>query len=37
MLLIHGVALREERFLAERFGDDFQAYRQRVGRYSPWL
>src|SRR5687768_13786794 len=29
MLLIHGVALREERFLAERFGDDFHSYCQR--------
>jgi protein-S-isoprenylcysteine O-methyltransferase Ste14 len=37
MLLIHGVALREELFLAELLGDFFQAYRQRVGRYSPWL
>jgi protein-S-isoprenylcysteine O-methyltransferase Ste14 len=37
MLLIHGVSLREERFLAVRFGDDFRAYCQRVGRYTPWL
>ena len=35
MLLIHGVALREERFLAERFGEAFQTYRRQVGRYSP--
>jgi protein-S-isoprenylcysteine O-methyltransferase Ste14 len=37
MLLIHGVALREERFLAKLFGDEVLAYRQRVGRYSPWI
>jgi protein-S-isoprenylcysteine O-methyltransferase Ste14 len=37
MLLIHGVALREERFLVERFGEDFRSYCQLVGRYSPWL
>ena len=37
MLLIHGVALREERFLAERFGETFQTYRRQVGRYSPWV
>jgi protein-S-isoprenylcysteine O-methyltransferase Ste14 len=36
MLLIHGVVLREERFLADRFGDEFQRYRRRVGRYFPW-
>ena len=35
MLLIHGIVLREERFLAERFGDDFRAYCRRVGRYLP--
>jgi protein-S-isoprenylcysteine O-methyltransferase Ste14 len=37
ILLIHGVSLREERFLADRFGDEFRDYCQRVGRYSPWL
>jgi protein-S-isoprenylcysteine O-methyltransferase Ste14 len=37
ILLIHGVSLREERFLADRFGDEFRAYCRRVGRYSPWL
>jgi protein-S-isoprenylcysteine O-methyltransferase Ste14 len=35
ILLIHGIALREERFLSGRFGEDFRAYRQRVGRYLP--
>ncbi|MEX2308179.1 MAG: isoprenylcysteine carboxylmethyltransferase family protein [Pirellulales bacterium] len=37
MLLIHGIIRREERFIAERFGDAFHAYRARVGRYSPWV
>jgi protein-S-isoprenylcysteine O-methyltransferase Ste14 len=35
VLLIHGIALREEQFLAERFGDDFRVYCRRVGRYLP--
>jgi protein-S-isoprenylcysteine O-methyltransferase Ste14 len=35
ILLLHGIILREERFLIEHFGDDFRAYCSRVGRYSP--
>jgi protein-S-isoprenylcysteine O-methyltransferase Ste14 len=35
--LLHGVILREERFLAARYGDAFREYCQRVGRYAPWL
>ncbi|HEY3394573.1 MAG TPA: isoprenylcysteine carboxylmethyltransferase family protein [Lacipirellulaceae bacterium] len=35
ILLLHGVILREERFLAGRFGDEFRDYCNRVGRYSP--
>lgn len=36
-LLLHGIVRREEQFLAERFGEAFSAYCQRVGRYSPWF
>ena len=32
-LLLHGVILREERFLAQRHGAAYEAYRARVGRY----
>lgn len=32
VLLIHGIILREERFLAERFGNEFREYVRRVGR-----
>jgi protein-S-isoprenylcysteine O-methyltransferase Ste14 len=35
--LVHGVVRREERFLTAQFGDAFQAYCTRVGRYSPWF
>jgi protein-S-isoprenylcysteine O-methyltransferase Ste14 len=35
MLMVDGIILREERFLAARFGEDFHAYCGRVGRYSP--
>jgi protein-S-isoprenylcysteine O-methyltransferase Ste14 len=34
VLLIHGIILREERFLTEKFGDAFRDYRQRVRRYG---
>jgi protein-S-isoprenylcysteine O-methyltransferase Ste14 len=36
VLFVHGIVLREERFLASRFGEEFRAYYQRVGRYLPW-
>ena len=35
ILLLHGIIRREERFLIEHFGDEFRAYCDRVGRYSP--
>ena len=35
-LLLHGIIRREERFLAAHFGDEFGAYCNRAGRYSPW-
>jgi protein-S-isoprenylcysteine O-methyltransferase Ste14 len=34
ILLIHGVVLREERFLTERYTVDFRDYRERVRRYG---
>lgn len=34
VLLIHGVVLREERFLDTQFGDAFHDYCQRVRRYG---
>lgn len=34
-LLVHGVILREERFLARQYGDSFVEYCRRVGRYGP--
>jgi protein-S-isoprenylcysteine O-methyltransferase Ste14 len=34
VLLIHGVVLREERFLEDQFGDSFREYRQQVRRYG---
>jgi protein-S-isoprenylcysteine O-methyltransferase Ste14 len=34
--LVHGIILREERFLAERYGEAFRGYCARVGRYCPW-
>ena len=34
VLLLHGIILREERFLAERFGEAFAEYCRRVGRYG---
>jgi protein-S-isoprenylcysteine O-methyltransferase Ste14 len=37
LLLVHGIIRREERFLAARYGEGFEAYRSRVGRYSPWV
>ena len=33
-LMIHGVVLREERFLARQYGAAFRDYCQRVGRYG---
>ena len=35
--IVHTVILREERFLAERFGDSFHNYCRQVGRYCPWI
>jgi protein-S-isoprenylcysteine O-methyltransferase Ste14 len=35
-LLLHMQILREERFLDERYGDEFREYCRRVGRYGPW-
>jgi protein-S-isoprenylcysteine O-methyltransferase Ste14 len=35
VLLVHGIVLREERFLREHYGDAFGAYRQSVRRYGP--
>jgi protein-S-isoprenylcysteine O-methyltransferase Ste14 len=37
VLFVHGIVLREERFLASRFGEEFRAYYRRVGRYLPWV
>jgi protein-S-isoprenylcysteine O-methyltransferase Ste14 len=34
VLLVHGVVVREERFLEQQFGDVFRDYRQRVRRYG---
>jgi protein-S-isoprenylcysteine O-methyltransferase Ste14 len=34
VLLVHGVVLREERFLEQRYGDAFREYCQRVRRYG---
>lgn len=34
VLLIHGIILREERFLTEQFGDEYRSYCQRVRRYG---
>lgn len=36
MSLLHVQTIREERFLARRFGSDFDAYQRRVGRYLSW-
>jgi protein-S-isoprenylcysteine O-methyltransferase Ste14 len=33
MVVYHLIVLGEEKFLAERFGDDYLKYRQRVRRY----
>lgn len=33
---LHVIILREERFLAGQFGQRYNAYRQRVGRYVSW-
>jgi protein-S-isoprenylcysteine O-methyltransferase Ste14 len=34
-LVLHfGVVLREERYLAARFGDDYRGYVERVPRYG---
>ena len=32
--LVHLQILREERFLASRYGEQYQTYRQRVRRYG---
>ena len=37
ILGLHGVVLLEERELAERFGEEYDAYRGRVPRYIPRL
>ena len=37
ILGLHGVVLLEERELAERFGEEYEAYRGRVPRYIPKL
>lgn len=34
---LHIQTLREEHFLAARYGDQYEQYRRQVGRYSPWL
>lgn len=34
--LLHGQILREERLLAGWYGERFDEYRRRVGRYGPW-
>jgi protein-S-isoprenylcysteine O-methyltransferase Ste14 len=36
MILLHVQILREERFLAARYGEEFHQYAHRVGRYAPW-
>jgi protein-S-isoprenylcysteine O-methyltransferase Ste14 len=33
LIMLYGVILREERYLARRFGDDYRAYQQRVRRW----
>jgi len=35
-IMLHLVIRREERFLAERHGDEFRDYCARVGRYITW-
>lgn len=35
-LLLHFQILREERLLAGWYGERFDEYRRRVGRYGPW-
>lgn len=37
VVLLHLQAIREERFLAQRFGGEFDQYRRRVGRYVPGI
>jgi protein-S-isoprenylcysteine O-methyltransferase Ste14 len=37
VLVIHGVILREERFLTGRHGEEFRNYCGRVGRYCRWF
>ncbi|UCG56318.1 MAG: isoprenylcysteine carboxylmethyltransferase family protein [Phycisphaerales bacterium] len=34
--MLHLLILREERFLSEKYGDAYQNYRARVGRYITW-
>ena len=34
LVMLYGVILREERYLERRFGDEYRAYRQRVGAGS---
>jgi protein-S-isoprenylcysteine O-methyltransferase Ste14 len=36
IVLVHGVVLREERFLDQQFGDAFRKYTKRVRRYGVW-
>jgi protein-S-isoprenylcysteine O-methyltransferase Ste14 len=36
MFLLHLQILREERFLAARYGEKFHEYARRVGRYASW-
>ena len=36
ILAVHSQTLREERFLLERYGDEYERYRRKVPRYLIW-